>query len=225
MPFLLAFLMLFVSSLIFSACTSALSPFSVKSLLCSCNGIGFSMFASIFACFLSYLALVFLLIVLKSTPPSSLDFGAFGSGTRVHNQAGYSLSSSATKGFGGCLKYDNGVNGVPPATELLNFIGAETDGLEGDAGGDFTPAVDGKNGSEKGCDAPATPAEACSGVFDDAVDGDGTVGAAFLVAGAVATLRIHVRDGFITFWFDNRVRSVRRQLLHSIVLWLNFRTD
>lgn len=116
------------------------------------------------------------------------------------------------------MKYERGVKGVPPGTELVSFIGAATDGFVEDAGGEVTPVVEGKNGSEKGCDIPAAAAEACSGVFDAAVDGSGVVGAALLLAGAVAMVRIEIRDVFEMFGLDKRASSVRRQLLHNILL-------
>lgn len=107
--------------------------------------------------------------------------------------------------------------------ELVRFIGADTEGFVAEAGVVFTFVVEGKNGSEKGCELPATAPDAASGVFDDAVDAAGDVGAAFLVAGAVATVRNEMRDGCVVDgWLDRRARSVRRQLLHSILSTQNF---
>ena len=107
--------------------------------------------------------------------------------------------------------------------ELVRFTGADTEGFVAEVGVVFTFVVEGKNGSEKGCGLPATAPDAASGVFDDAVDAGGDVSAALFVAGAVATVRTELRDGYsVDGLLDRRARSVRRQLLHSILSAQNF---
>ena len=107
-PFLLAALILCVSSLclLTNSCTPSPACTSTRSLLCSCTGTGFSSPAFNFAIFRSYFALDLFVMLATSTPPSSLPdaAGLLGSGTRVHSQGGYSWSSSARSGLGGCLR-------------------------------------------------------------------------------------------------------------------------
>lgn len=98
--FLRALLMLFVNSVLACVDTTASSPGPVRSFDCSCNGIGFSSPAASFACFRSYFARDFLVIVATSTPPSRTAWeGALGSATSVHSHDGYSWSSSAMSGL------------------------------------------------------------------------------------------------------------------------------
>lgn len=81
----------------------------------------------------------------------------------------------------------------------------------GEAGTAFAVVVEGKKGSENGCDLPGVEEEVAAGgaVSVFVVGLGGTAGAALGVAGIVATVRIVDFD-------EKRARSVRRQLLQSI---------
>lgn len=115
---------------------------------------------------------------------------------------------------------------LPPGQELVSFWGAEGVGLgeEGALGWVVAVVVEGKKGSEKGWDLPGVEdVVAAGGVLGDVVDCGGVDGAAFLVDGTVATVRMTVLDGtsvgvceFVRV--DMRVRSVRRQLVQSMTV-------
>lgn len=88
---------------------------------------------------------------------------------------------------------------MPPGTLLVSFFGAEGVGVgELGAMGVVEAVVDGKKGSEKGWVAPGVEEEIAAGAGPLAagvVDEGGVDGAAFLVAGTVATVRWEMRDG------------------------------
>lgn len=116
---------------------------------------------------------------------------------------------------------------MPPGTEDVSLRGAAATGagLEGAVGGVETEDVAGKNGSEKGWVAPGVEELIALGdeVPSVVVEGGGVAGAAFLVAGTVATVRREMRG--VCVWIGDcsdvlergrrlvmRCRSVRRQL-------------
>jgi len=160
------------------------------------------------------------------------DFSAFESAVRFQSQEGYSESSSARSGFEGCLTYERALRGVPPGTEDVSLSGAAAEGvgLEGAIGVVETEDVDGKNGSEKGWVAPGVEELMALGeeVPSVVVEGGGVAGAAFFVAGTVATVRREMRgvcvwicEGSVVLEHGRRLvmrcRSVRRQLEQIIM--------